>query len=353
MLAYNNYMPLIASINISQFLANIKAIKQKVRTNIIAVVKADAYGHGAAALSKYSQDFVDAFAVADIIEANELAESGIVKPIHILSPISCSADKNLFLDNFIPTICSLRDIECIKKLKKPLSYGVALELNTGMNRLGLNQNELPIAITRLKQFNIKVQSIFSHLYNASNLNDCQKQLNKFSSFTKDVPPQIPLHIAASSCTNLPNTFYFDAVRLGIGLYGYANDTTPILKIHSDILKIFAVKKGENISYGEYTAPRDMLIAAVRAGYADGIKRKIEPETENRFMSINGKLCPIIGQVCMDITMIDVTNANVSYIDPVYILGEGVTANMLACDQITNVYEILTNFKGRVRREYVR
>jgi len=342
-------MPLVAKISVKEFLNNIKAVRAKTGTNIIAVVKADAYAHGAAALAINSQSVVDEFAVADFKEALELVSAGISKPVNILSPIEAVFSPN-WQDNMVATVCSLRDIDVIRR-SKIATKEVNIELNTGMNRLGLEQQELAVAIKNLANAGIRVKSIFSHLYNAPNLLNSQQQLQKFETAISPKRQNICYHLAASSCMHLPKEFYFDAVRPGIGLYGYAEGTTPILKIYAGILKIFAVKKGEAISYGDYKAPRDMIIAAVRAGYADGIKRKIDPNSENRFMSIGGKLCPIIGQVCMDITMIDVSKVKVNYSDKVFVLGNGITADMLACDTNTNVYEVLTAFKGRVERKY--
>jgi len=342
-------MPLIAQVNVSQFAKNIRAIRAKTGTNIMAVVKADAYGHGAATLATSSQNIVDEFAVADFKEALELVDAGVKKPVNILSPIEATARPN-WSDNMVATVCSLRDIDVLRR-NKIKTKCVNIELNTGMNRLGLEKQELGCAFIGLSNLGIKVKSIFSHLYNALDLSSANEQLKKFKLATQPLRQNICYHLAASSCMHLPKEFYLDAVRPGIGLYGYADGTTPILKIYAGILKIFTVKKGDAISYGDYKAPRDMLVAAVRAGYADGIKRKIDPSSEERFMSVVGKLCPIIGQVCMDITMVDVSKVRICYNDRVYVLGNGVTADMLACDTNTNVYEVLTAFKGRVERRY--
>ena len=342
-------MPLIAKVNIKQFIDNILAIKKRTRAKIIAVVKADAYGHGAAVLAKHSEPYVAEFAVADFKEAQELVDCGIKKQINILSPLAPFVNFNI-AKNIVPTVCSLYDIEVINNLNSFTKVNV--ELNTGMNRLGLDKKELACAIKKITAAGIKINSVFSHLFNATDKTITNNQLKKFNCFTKRIPKNFDLHLAASSCMHLDKNYFFDAVRPGIGLYGYADNTKPILKICAGILKIFNVKKGDHISYGDYIAPRDMRIASIRAGYADGIKRKINPESENRFMSVRGTLCPIIGQVCMDITMIDVTHADVNMLDRAYILGNGVTADMLACELDTNVYEVLTNFRGRVVREYV-
>ena len=342
-------MSLVATIDVSQFIRNIQTIRKRTRTNIIAVVKADAYGHGAAALSQYGQNYVEEFAVADIREALELQRSGIVKPINILSPVE-SLESFKDLTNIVPTLCSLRDINTLKRQKnKPLRVNV--EINTGMNRLGIAYNEVPCMQERLHAAGLQLKSVFSHLYNAADYEAAKKQRAIFESATQQLPKEVKRHIAASACMHLPENFFLDAVRPGIGLYGYALDTQPIVTIHASILKIFNVAKGETISYGSYIAPRNMLVAAVRAGYADGIRRKSDPEAENRFMQVGDVLCPIVGQVCMDITMIDVTQARVNYAQPVYVLSSRLRAEALADAELTNVYEVLTSFKGRVERRY--
>ena len=153
---------------------------------------------------------------------------------------------------------------------------------------------------------------------------------------------------------LPQEFYKDAIRPGLAVYGYGSGiVSPILSIYAPIIKIAFVRQGEHISYGDYTAPRDMLVASIRAGYADGIRRKADPNADNRFVSVNGVLCPIVGQVCMDITMVDVSKVKICYRDKVFVLGNGISANDIALAENTNVYEVLTSFKGRVNRRYIK
>jgi len=253
----------------------------------------------------------------------------------------------------VPTICCLRDIEQLRRLK-PINRYVNLEINTGMNRLGVSPSEVRLAYERILLADFKLYSVFSHLYNALDKNSSLKQLKIFHSSTKILPGNIPKHIAATASVNLPKKFYLDSIRPGLGLYGYgAGDLTkPIMRVTAPIIKIFHVKKGEHISYGNVLADKDMLVASIRAGYADGIKRKQDPNSNDRFVSVNGILCPIVGQVCMDITMVDITKSKASYSTPVYIMGEGLTAEDIAKPLLTNSYEVLSSFKGRVVREYI-
>ncbi|MCL2847178.1 MAG: alanine racemase [Firmicutes bacterium] len=345
-------MSLIAKIDCDRFISNIKAIKSKVRTNIIAVVKADAYGHGASVLAPVAEPFIDGFAVIDRREATALVKEGITKPIHILSPCE-RVEGNFWTENMIPTICCLRDIEQLRKLK-PLSRLVNLEINTGMNRLGVAPSEVQQAYERILLADFKLHSVFSHLYNAVDVKSSFEQLAIFHSSTANLPKNIQKHISATASVNLPEQFYLNAIRPGLGLYGYgASDIVkPIMTVTAPIIKIFSVKKGEHISYGNFTADKDVLIASIRAGYADGIRRKENPLSTNRKVKVNGVLCPIVGQVCMDITMVDITGVKASYSTPVVIMGEGLSAEDVARQVGTNSYEVLTSFKGRVVREYV-
>ena len=311
------------------------------------MIKADAYGHGAAVLAAASENLVDGFAVAEIGEAAELVAAGITKPIHILaSSEPATAQISARANNIVPSVCDLREIRILKQYASGIIKNVNLKINTGMNRLGVAPDEVVKAATQIRRAGFKINGVFSHLYNAADEYSANRQLRIFQSCTAFLSKDIKRHIAASSCMGLSKNFYLDAVRPGLALY------SSVLKVRAPILKIFRVKKGGHISYGDYSAPRDMLIAAIRAGYADGVRRKPFPNQEDRFVSVNGVLCPIVGQVCMDILLADVTKAQISYAACAYVLGEGITAQMLADACGTNVYEILTSFKGRIERKYI-
>ena len=347
-------MSLIADIDVSAFARNLSAVRKKARVKLCAVIKADAYGHGAEGIAAAAEPFADELAVADIFEAAQLKK--ITKPVLILGPLADAAElvknRGLWRQNFIPTVCDLRDIRILEALCPPVK-SVNLKINTGMNRLGVRPKEVCAAAAQIERAGYRLHSVFSHLHNAADTPSAQAQLNCFKACTASLPPQVMRHIAASACMVLPQEFCLDAVRPGLALYGYGGALEPVMKVHAPILKIFAVQKGEHISYGEYTAPRDMLLAVIGAGYADGIRRKQNAAAENRFVSINGALCPFVGQVCMDSLMADATYSGVRYGDRAYLLGNGVSGEKLAEACQTNIYEILTAFKGRVKRRYAK
>ena len=341
---------LVADIDLRVLRANAVAVKKAVQTDLCAVVKADAYGHGAVRVAHALSGVADEFAVATYDEAHELVKAGINEPINVLECVDCDffdkkAQQTAFMSGIVPTICGFDEIDClVGKTKR-----VNVKLNTGMNRLGISADKLDLLIARIKDGGIAVHSIFSHLYNASDEGQAETQYRIFEAATKKYAPQIRRHLCASSAPELDPKYRFDMIRSGIALYGYSALTKPAMSVHTSILQITNVKQGEHISYGDYIAPRDMKVAAIRVGYADGYRRINGKE---RYVSINGVRCPVVGQVCMDITLVDVSTAVLHGRDRVYLLGGGISGEELACSCDTIVYEILTSFKGRIKRNYV-
>ncbi len=337
-------------VDLSRLKTNVDNVKSVVKTGFCAVVKADAYGHGLTEVGRALNEKADEFAVATFDEAQTLSESGVKKPINILGctdadliddfSVNCSTTTNI-----IPTVC---DISEVNLLKNRFSR-VNVKLNTGMNRLGVSINELDLLISELTRCGVTVNGIFTHFYKGDDVNEAERQFIAFDAATeKYAALGVKRHCCASCCLGLPPKFHLDMVRCGIAMYGYGSITEPVMSVHTSILQVMDVKKGEHISYGDYVAPRDMKIAAVRVGYADGYRRKNGRE---RFVGINGKLCPVVGQICMDITLADVTGVPLYGCDRVYLLGGGVSGEMLAESYDTIVYEVLTSFKGRIKRNY--
>jgi len=332
-------------------------VRAETNVKVCAVVKADAYGHGAARIAQTAEKFADELAVADMREAAELLEAGVKSPVNILGPLAqnqgAAEETRRILKGFpniYPTVCDLEDIKAIGRI--PCARrAVNLKINTGMNRLGVKPSEVLTAARRIEDAGGSLKSVFSHLYNAADSKDAVSQLKRFRSCTEFLSVGVARHLAASSCMALPEAFRFDMVRPGLALYGYGGGTEPVLQIRAAVIKMLRIQKGEHLSYGEYLAPRDMVVAALGAGYADGLRRKSNPASEDRVVSVNGALCPVVGQICMDITLIDVTKAAVKRGDYAYVIGGGAQAGALAAAYQTNVYEILTGFKGRIKRNY--
>ncbi|MDR2201833.1 MAG: alanine racemase [Clostridiales bacterium] len=341
-----------ADINLATLKDNIAALKGRTNAKFCAVVKSDAYGHGLVRVARAAQEYSDELAVAVFSEAAELADHGITIPINILGPTDFSGfeSKTYTMSDIIPTICAVRALnEQAGGFKK-----VNIKLNTGMNRLGLTLDGLGAVIAELKRRGIKIGSVFTHLYNAANAVETNKQLAVFQKaekyFGRDAET---FHAWASAFADMPPAVHFGMVRPGIALYGYRPYTKPVMSVRTSILQLTDVKAGEHIGYGDYTAPRDTRLAAVRLGYGDGYRRIRDGGDGGRAVAINGVLCPVAGQVCMDVTMVDVGGVRLTGGERVYILGGGVTGQMLAESYGTIIYEVLTSFNPkRIKRNYI-
>lgn len=328
------------------------------------VVKADAYSHGALMVAKACENDADEFAVATLKEAAELVVGGITKPINILGTLGgldYEYDSTAILLDFMrknSTVCDIMPVICCENdifnpLFKHLNLKkVNIKVDTGMNRLGVHSGELFNIYSRCIDNGLVVSGVFSHLYNAYDESISDVQLSILNESSAFLPNNIKRHIAASSCTFLPKKFGLDMVRTGIAAYGYSPLSKPIMKVKSSIINVKSVARGKAISYGDFTASNAMRIALIRGGYADGIARKADISSSDRFVSINGKRCPIVGQVCMDMTMIDVTDVKFKNSDEVYFLDGAVNAYDIAAATNTSEYEVLTSFKGRVVKQYI-
>lgn len=338
-----------ADIDLSALTQNIEKIKAQTRTGFCFVVKADAYGHGIIEVSLAAQKISDEFAVATYGEAIALKEAGIHKPINILScpeELLKSAKINT-MTGIVPTISEKNQIKYLNGACRNIN----IKLNSGMNRTGCKPQDLRGLVCAASEKGINIRSFFTHFYKGVSFQDSRLQLNEFLKAaapykTKD----IKLHACASNCLTLPPEFHLDMVRCGIAAYGYSAVTKPVMTVYTGILQIIDVEKGEHIGYGDFIAPENVRIAAIRAGYGDGYRRKID---EERYVSINGRLCKVLGQVCMDITLVDVSNVKISGGEKVYLLGGTLSGEALAKSYQTIIYEVLTSFNNRVKRNYIR
>lgn len=305
---------------------NLSLIKKLSNSEVCAVVKADAYGHGALKVCNALKDEAFCFATATYGEAKKLSSGGIKKDILILG-----ADKSDNEKNIIPSAISLEDY-FIKRNSKRFS----LVVNTGMNRLGVNVEELKYV---KKADNIF--SVFSHIYSKESLD---KQTVEFDNALSIIGTDTYKHLYASTWTYAKK--HYDFIRCGLNLYGYGmKGLYPAMRVSARIIRISYVRKGENVGYGRCVLDRDCIIATVNTGYRDGFLRK-KKLTEKRFVAINGVKCEIVGQVCMDMFMVDVTDIKAKVGDEVCILGREINGEEYARQNSTVVYEILTTFYHR-------
>jgi len=366
----------IAEINLSAIAHNLNVVRKTANNRpVIAVVKADAYGHGAVGVSrKLLQEGVPYLAVAYVGEAKKLRDEGITAPIIVLFD---GDDTKAFFDlALIPVVYSKETAASLSSeaLKRKTVKKIHVKIDTGMGRLGLHGDTIIEDIMAISEMpGIEIEGLLSH-FSEADLSDrsyARLQLERFTTIqiaiSRKVKKKFFSHMANSAAVLTFKEAYLDAVRPGIMLYGYsplsrnpeckipAPKLLPAMTIKSKLLCIRNVPPGTPISYGRtFIAKRPSRIGVVPIGYADGYSRLF---SNNGEMLVRGKRVPVAGRVCMDLTMLDLTDAkNAKKNDEVVILGrqagETITAEELALKANTISYEILTSLGSRARRTYV-
>lgn len=367
----DKYIRTYAEINLDAIDYNFNNLKNCVNKNtkLCAVVKADGYGHGAVELSKFLESKVDYFAVATTDEAIELRNSNIKKPILILS-YTHSDDNDILIENDISmTVFSLENAKKIQSSAKKLNKKalVHIAVDTGMSRIGFipNDNSIKQIKEICKMPEISIQGIFSH-YACADMKDkttSELQTNRYKDFIskcKHDGINFPIKHICNSAGISEFSEHFDMVRMGISLYGlYPSDEIdkgkinlkPAMVLKSHITNIKEVPKGEGISYGHiYKTTDKRLIATVSAGYADGYPRALSNKGK---VYVNGHFAPIVGRVCMDQFMIDISDIpNVNIDDEVILWGNnGIYAEEIGNESMSFNYEIVCGVSRRVPRVY--
>jgi len=338
-------------------------------TGVIAMVKAFSYGSGSIEVaSLLEKQHIDYLAVAYADEGVELRKNGIQKPIIVMNPDAVDFDRMLEY-NLEPEIYSLQILHELISFSKALNFkkdlAIHIKLETGMNRLGFVEHDLDelISILQLHK-NIVVKTIFSHLAASEDaqFDDFTKeQIDTFNELSNQVISAIhyPIkkHLVNSSgILRFPNA-HFDYVRLGIGLYGVdssssiQNELEPIGKLKTRIAQIKHVKKHETIGYSRKgVAENDMKIGVLAIGYADGYDRRFGNGIGEVFIA--GQRAKIIGNICMDMCMVDITHIDdVREGDDCEIYGKEISIIEQAQKIGTIAYELLTRISSRVKRLY--
>jgi alanine racemase len=361
-----------AEVYLDRISHNYKLIKQKVeRAEIMAAIKADAYGHGAVEVARTLEaEGIYMFGVASLEEGIELRKAGITSKILVLSPIIYSQIDALLEYNLIPTISELGFFKLLdKKLRvrqKPMV--VHIEVDTGMTRTGIPYRDAHSTIQKIDTSPfITIEGIFSHFPLAdADGSFTKKQIEEFNDLIKNlkrvsINPHF-VHIANSAGIFRYGRSHFNLVRPGIALYGlnsspevnFAEKFLPAMVLKSRVVNLRKVSNGTAVSYGHtYKTKRKSIIATVSVGYGDGYPRALSNCGE---VLINGVRAPIIGTVCMDLIMIDVTDIKgVKVGDIVTLIGkdgcEMVTAEECAVKSNTIVYEITSGIGPRVARVF--
>jgi len=357
----------ILEINLNALVDNLNFFRSKLKpeTKMVCMVKASAYGAGSYEVAKTLQDHrVDYLAVAVADEGSDLRKAGITGSIIIMNP-EMSAFKTMFDYKLEPEVYNFQLLNAlIKEAEKEgiTNFPVHIKLDTGMHRLGFSVEEMPQLIQKLKsQTSLIPRSVFSHLVGSdSDKFDAftRKQIESFEKAATELQRafshKILRHILNSAGIERFPGAQFDMVRLGIGLYGVSAVDNSIINnvstLKTTILQIRDVPAEETVGYsrkGHLT--RDSRIAAIPIGYADGLNRHLG--NGNAYCIVNGKKAPYVGNICMDVCMIDVTDIDCKEGDKAIIFGDELPITKLSDILETIPYEILTSVSTRVKRIY--
>ena len=358
----------ILEVNLSAMVDNVRYFRSLLQPNALltCMVKAFAYGAGSVEVSKALQTsgLVDYLAVAVADEGVELRKAGITLPIIIMDPEVAALD--LILENNLqPNIYSfavLEDIISAAESKGLEGISVHIKIDSGMHRLGFYMEDIPALITRLQgQKAVRVASVFSHLagsdeaqFDAFTHEQAQYFEDCASRLIASLPYQPLLHICNTAGIERFPEFHYDMCRLGIGLYGLSFDNAilrNVCTLKTTILSIKTVPAGSTIGYGRHTTltePRQ--IAVIPIGYADGFDRRFS--NYGGEVLVRGKRCPVVGNVCMDQAMVDVTDTDAQVGDFAIVFGDQLPLQELADKLGTIPYEVLTSISRRVQRLYI-
>ena len=354
-------------INLNALVNNLNHFREKLNpeTKMTCMIKASAYGAGSYEIAKTLQEHkVDYLAVAVADEGSELRKAGITSSILIMNP-ETSAFKTLFEYKLEPEVYSFYLLEAlIKEAEKEglNNFPVHIKLDTGMHRLGFMPEDMPQLIKLLKsQTALIPRSVFSHLAGSDDKHFdsfTRKQIEIFENATQELQQafshKILRHICNSAGIERFPGAQFDMVRLGIGLYGINPVNNSILhnvsSLYTTILQIKNVPQNETVGYGRKgVLARNSRIAALPIGYADGLNRHLG--NGRGYCLVNGQKAPYVGNICMDVCMIDVTSIDCKEGDRVEIFGDHLPVTVLSDTLNTIPYEVLTSISTRVKRIY--
>lgn len=361
----------VLEINLNAISHNLNFFKSKLepKTKMMVMVKAFGYGNGGFEIAKLLEHHkVDYLGVAFADEGISLKNSGITVPIMVLNPETTSFAA-IIQHNLEPEIYSIKGLKAFLKIagqKKLKNFPIHIKIDTGMHRLGFEEEHIGDLITILKGNEaVQIKSVLSHMATSDDLKHdafAKEQIALFEKLSSQLTNELGIkpirHILnTSGITNYPQAQY-DMVRLGIGLYGISNDAEEqkelqiVGTLKSVISQIRTIDAGESVGYGRrFVALHTTRIATIPIGYADGISRSWGNGVG--YVVINGKEARITGSVCMDMLMVDVTGIDCKEGNTAIIFGENPTVNFMAKQLNTIPYEILTSISQRVKRVFFR
>ena len=367
------YRPTWAEVNLSNLAYNVKGFRRHIPqpTRLMAVVKADAYGHGAPEVARAALAAgIDWLAVALVEEGVRLRQEGLAAPILLLGYLPPESLSAIIHYRLTPGIADLATFAMLEEeaRRRRRKVGVHLKIDTGMGRLGFGaEGALELVNRVISSSYLELEGVYTHFASADEADKSftSFQLDNFKRLVdtiKKEKPRVIAHCANSAAAlEIPES-HFDMVRIGISLYGlYPSDEVkkqfplkPVMSLYSRIAFIKEVPKGTPIGYGRaFVAERPSLIATLPFGYADGLKRCLGGKVE---FLVQGQRIPQIGRICMDYCMIDITDLGpVEVGEPVVILGsqgqQYISADELGRLANTNSYEIFCSISARVPRHY--
>ena len=361
----------VLEINLNAILHNINVHKSllKPETKMCAMVKAYSYGLGGYEIAEFLQHHhIDYLGVAYADEGVDLRKNGITTPILVMNPEQGSYD--VIIDyNLEPEIYSLRVLELfanqlqLKGIQQ--KYPIHIKVETGMHRLGFKEHEIDELVENLKKYNVKVASIFSHLSSADVPEEddyTMEQIHTFQRVSSKISEALgyqPIrHILNTAGITYYSDYQFEMVRIGIGMVGISANTKVKKQLQSAVTfktvisQISEVKQGESIGYNrKYKAEKDTRIATIPVGYADGIPRLIG--NKKGFVGIHNQKVSIVGNICMDMLMVDLQNIKAKEGDEVIIFNGNPTLEEFSGYCQTIPYEVLTSISRRVKRIYIK
>ncbi len=367
-----------AEVDLDAIAANMQNMKRRIAagTKMIAVIKTDGYGHGSVPIAETLEplDFVSGFAVASYEEAHILRKAGIRKPLLILGYTFPYCYGQLAEEELRPAVFRMDTVpllgEAAERTGKPVR--VHVKVDTGMNRIGVapDGEGLRFVEALMEQAGIEIEGIFTHFARADERDkaDALRQLETFQGFIHMIKEKLGLTIPVKHCSNsagileLPQA-NMDAVRAGIALYGLypseevsreAVSLQPALSLYSHLVCVKTLRKGQSVSYGgTFTAREDMRIATVPVGYGDGYPRSL---SNKGYVLLHGKKAPVLGRICMDQFMVDVSHIpEAAEGDRVALLGadggERISAERLGELSGRFHYELVCDLGKRIPRIY--
>ena len=359
----------VLEIDLNAVLNNLDYFKSKIEssTKLMVVVKAFSYGSGSYEIANILQYHnVDYLAVAYVDEGVELRKAGIRIPIMVMNPANESFEVMIKyeLEPEIYSFKVLDELIAFTATHNKSNFPIHIKIDSGMHRLGFEKEDITELINRIKlNKSLEVKSIFSHLSGSDDPDLDDYTLNQIDLFD-EISNQIKSALGDSILKHILNTngiarfpnSQFDMVRLGMGLHGISSDPAtqknlqPTSSLKSIISQIKVVKSSESIGYGRKgRLEKDTKVATIPIGYADGLRRSFGLGRGN--MSVNGQLAPSLGEVCMDMTMIDITGIEANEGDEVEIFGPNLSISEYAKSMNTIAYEVLTDISRRVKRVY--